>query len=62
MAIKYVDPREKENLQPIQGDSGQSVQGQNLGIKGSPNPPLKNYKPVDNSEDLGSFVNSRKGL
>ena len=61
MAIKYTDPRDKENKQPIQGSGGQSVEGQNLGIK-STDPPLKKINPVDNSEDLGSFVNSRKGL
>ena len=46
----------------VENKSESAIKSQNLGLKQSPNPSLRKFKPVDNSDDLGGFVNSRKGL
>ena len=39
--------------------SESTIMDQNLGLKSSPNPKLRKFKPVDNSDNLGGFVNKR---
>jgi hypothetical protein len=40
--------------------SSETIMSQNLGLKSNPNPDLKKINPVDDSHDLGSYVNERE--